>query len=534
MLPELISKVYVMNLKSCYDRKEHIENEFKRVEIENYEIFEATDKDSLKIQNMMESNFVKKYPPCFRCLKNKCQCSNNILIKSQIGNWCSFIDIMNEIKKNDFEDLIMICEDDIKFTNEGINIINKMISIDNLKKYNLNFDKPILIRAGSNFNENHILKQEPKLVNKIIMSNPCFICNKYYAESFIKNLKIIDSTSDVFIHNKILSLDKSIQAFTIIPQPIYELSYGKFKKFKSEIHPKGIDNEDKILQQNHFKRIEYEDYLIYQQNIKNRNLWHSSCNNNKNIGDLIGKYVYEKITKNKINYVHPKDTKQKVFLTCGSIIQYKHVKYNNTVIWGSGIMFENIGRFYSKIFAVRGKKTAGILRRLGIKCPNIFGDIGLLLPRFFYPKNIEKIYDIGLIFHYTHFDEDIINFLKDRYKINIISVELSIEDFVTEILKCKYTMSSSLHGVIISHSYSIKAIPFHLDKKGLNGTFFKFEDYYSAFDLKMKQIFKNDILKTEDIFELIENYNQPNFPINTDKLYNSCPFLEIPNLLIKK
>jgi hypothetical protein len=93
------------------------------------------------------------------------------------------------------------------------------------------------------------------------MSNPCFICNKYYAESFIKNLKIINTTSDVFIHRNILSLDQSIQSFTILPQPIYELSCGKFKKFKSEIHPTGLDKEDKIKQQNHFNRIEYKDFL---------------------------------------------------------------------------------------------------------------------------------------------------------------------------------------------------------------------------------------------------------------------------------
>ena len=40
MIPELINKIYVINLKSCYDRKKHIEEEFKRLKINNYEIFE--------------------------------------------------------------------------------------------------------------------------------------------------------------------------------------------------------------------------------------------------------------------------------------------------------------------------------------------------------------------------------------------------------------------------------------------------------------------------------------------------------------
>ena len=50
MIPELINKIYVINLKFCYDRRKHIEEEFKRLKINNYEIFEATDKDSLEVQ----------------------------------------------------------------------------------------------------------------------------------------------------------------------------------------------------------------------------------------------------------------------------------------------------------------------------------------------------------------------------------------------------------------------------------------------------------------------------------------------------
>ena len=202
---------------------------------------------------MMKSDFVKKFPPCFRCNKNKCKCYNNVLIKSQIGNWCSFINVMNDIVKNNYKDLIMICEDDIKFTDNGMDILNKMITKDNLEKYNISFEKPILIRAGSAFGKSHTIKKSPELVKKVKMSNPCFICNKYYAKSFIENLKIIRHTSDMYIHNHILKLDKSIQSFTILPQPIYDLSWSDNKrKFKSEIHPKGIDKEDKIRKKNHF------------------------------------------------------------------------------------------------------------------------------------------------------------------------------------------------------------------------------------------------------------------------------------------
>ena len=147
MLPKLINKIYIINLKSCVNRKEHIKQEFKRVGINEYEIFEATDKDSIEVRNMIKSDFVKKFPPCFRCGRNECNCPNNILISSQIGNWCSFINVMNDIIKNDLKNLIMICEDDIKFSEDSMYIFNNMITNNNLKKYNIDYEKPILIRA---------------------------------------------------------------------------------------------------------------------------------------------------------------------------------------------------------------------------------------------------------------------------------------------------------------------------------------------------------------------------------------------------
>lgn len=256
-----------------------------------------------------------------------------------------------------------------------------------------------------------------------------------------------------------------------------------------------------------------------------KNLWYCKCNKNRNVGDLVGMYVYEKITGKKIRYIHPCKTKEKVYLTCGSILQHRHVKNNNTIIWGSGLMYDNIKEFKAEIFALRGKKTKNVLEKIGLNCPDVLGDIALLLPRFYNPKNIKKEYEVGLIFHFTHNDNEIINVLKQKYKLNIINVNLPIEKFIDEIVKCERTISSSLHGVIISHSYNVKSLPIHLDKNGLNNSFFKFEDYYSCFDLEMKKIFKNEIINTENIISLIDNYNQPKFPINTEKLYNSCPFL---------
>ena len=262
MIPKLISKIYVINLETSVDRREHIKNEFNRLNITDYEIFKATDKKNVQVIDMMKSNFVKKFPPCFRCNKDKCNCSNNILIEPQIANWCSFINVMNDIIKNDYKDLIMICEDDIKFTHkgQGRKVLNKMITRENLQNYNIDFEKPILIRCEHRKKMSTNLN-DLSLTNRITMSNACFLINKLFAQSFLTNLKEINTTSDIYLHRKLLNEDKTIQHFTIEPSPAYQLSDCSNPIFKSEIHPKGINREDFIRKKNHFKKIEYKDFL---------------------------------------------------------------------------------------------------------------------------------------------------------------------------------------------------------------------------------------------------------------------------------
>jgi GR25 family glycosyltransferase involved in LPS biosynthesis len=255
----LISKIYIINLKSSIDRKLHIINEFNRVQIKDYEIFEAIDKDSQEVTDILNSDFVVKFPPCFRCLKNECNCDNNMLITHQIGNWCSFINIMKKIVENQYDNLIMICEDDIKFTDDWKYITDSLINEHNFKKYNIVLSKPLLIRLEQR--GEHPLLSELKFTNNKSMSNACFVINKQYALSFLTNLKIINCTSDIYIHRNILLIDDTIQHFTAHPSPIYQLSDNKNAKFYSLIHPKCIDDYDIERNKIHIKRIEYKKFL---------------------------------------------------------------------------------------------------------------------------------------------------------------------------------------------------------------------------------------------------------------------------------
>ena len=94
------------------------------------------------------------------------------------------------------------------------------------------------------------------------MSNPCFIINTKFAHTFVNNLKQINMTSDTYIHNKLPQIDKDIQAFSILPIPIFELSTDRVhQKFLSEIHPKGFNAYDIKRNRLHIKKIMYKEFL---------------------------------------------------------------------------------------------------------------------------------------------------------------------------------------------------------------------------------------------------------------------------------
>jgi GR25 family glycosyltransferase involved in LPS biosynthesis len=253
---EIFDNIYVINLKESIDRKNHIENEFNRVGIKKYQIFEATHYDSDEAKKIYNSELVKKFPNCFRCNKKRCDCENNFLTPYQIGNWCSFLNVFADIIKNNYQ-FVLICEDDIVFTKQYERIINKLLSKTTFNQYKIDMEKPLLIRFGTAFNpNNHNSNTNPIFLKNFSLCNPCFAINQQMTLTYLNNLKIIDYHSDVYFHQKIPKNIPGIQYFTMHPYPVYELSYVKEKqKFESTIRPK-----------NQLRRLEYKDFLLLSSN----------------------------------------------------------------------------------------------------------------------------------------------------------------------------------------------------------------------------------------------------------------------------
>ena len=245
-------KIYVINLKESIDRKNHIIKEFNKNKIINYEFFEATHFNEPSVSELLHSNKVVSFPPCFRCLKNRCNCENNFLTKYQIANWLSYINLFEKILKSE-HNLVLICEDDIVFSDNSQFILNSLLNESTFKKHKINFDLPLLIKMGAAYSPlTHNLFQQPQYIKNYSLSNPCFAVNKHMIKLFLYNLKIIDYHSDVYFHQKIPKYFKNLQVLVMNPFPVYELSFvDNVKKFNSLVRPK-----------NEIRRKEYKEFLF--------------------------------------------------------------------------------------------------------------------------------------------------------------------------------------------------------------------------------------------------------------------------------
>ena len=122
----------------------------------------------------------------------------------------------------------------------------------------------------------------------------------------------------------------------------------------------------------------------------------------ENLGDFLSKVV----VNNFVSQIKGKNnnTKSRTLYAIGSILGFR---CQNAVVWGSGILYPSKKRLKRIKFssldvrAVRGPKTRQHLLGVGKKCPEIYGDPAILMPKIFNPNITEKIYPISLIMHYN-------------------------------------------------------------------------------------------------------------------------------------
>lgn len=241
-----------------------------------------------------------------------------------------------------------------------------------------------------------------------------------------------------------------------------------------------------------------------------------------NFGDWIGPFLYKKMTGRDPWFSVPKNVNRgTVFMSAGSILELAR---GDTIVWGSGIKNEgaNLARPF-RICAVRGPYTKARCNALKIECPEVFGDPGILLPRYYSSPNSDAKYALGIVPHFRdlEFVRQYFGWQKD---VLIIDVRAAVEVVVDAINSCEKIVSSSLHGLIVANAYGVRSGWVKFGDR-LAGDGVKFRDYFASVGcgrprcLEGDQVFSLDNLKSYAV-------DSDLYPVERlgDLLLDACPF----------
>lgn len=255
--------------------------------------------------------------------------------------------------------------------------------------------------------------------------------------------------------------------------------------------------------------------------------------NKPNFGDILSPYIIHKLSQQEIqykDYYHGfwgccKDIIKKLLTFKAKSITNIHFPFDknilgigsiiaqgnkHSIIWGSGFINESETFKGGNVLAVRGHATNEKIIKQGFSGCNVFGDPALLIPLLISP-NPKPINKLGIIPHVKETDYFIKKF---SHKYKIIDLRTyNIEQTIQEITGCKYVLSTSLHGIIVSHAYNIPALWIkhgYIDTDG-----FKFRDYFSSVNIQAYNGFTNidELLNNEYCWEeLFQKYNHLALP----------------------
>ena len=218
----------------------------------------------------------------------------------------------------------------------------------------------------------------------------------------------------------------------------------------------------------------------------------------KNVGDAANVFLFEKLfNKEIINYTETLNLGvPPVYSFIGSVLDNSAVK--NLTVLGSGFKSDNspLPVLPKKVVACRGPLTRKKLLESGMnEVPEVYGDPAILLPKYINPDSTKK-YRMGIIPHYTDKKNHQVQVLASSGDVKIIDVFSDIDVFIAEIKACDFTISSSLHGIIISHAFGIPSGWLKLSDN-LAGGGYKFMDYSLSAGYEIEPILPDQDLNLE-------------------------------------
>lgn len=216
--------------------------------------------------------------------------------------------------------------------------------------------------------------------------------------------------------------------------------------------------------------------------------WHKSSN----FGDNLTKYIIEKITGETCLFSEA-NSKDKKYVLAGSILNTEGL--SNSIILGAGFASksDNYTGKNNEIIAVRG--ILSLLNLLSSDSEDVINsedrdepiDIcepGLCLSKIYKPKKSTKKV-LGIVPHLVDY-EKVIDKYGDNRNVKVINLRThskkDLEKIIDDIYSCEYIISSSLHGLVVAHSYKIPSLWVEFSNNVI-GNGFKFIDFLTSNNL---------------------------------------------------
>ena len=250
--------------------------------------------------------------------------------------------------------------------------------------------------------------------------------------------------------------------------------------------------------------------------------WSSSLKQGKkNFGDWLSPELCQLLSGRPVLHATPN---QADLVAIGSILQRVKNRFWNrkTHIWGSGfIANQDPVRTRHFYHAVRGKKTASLIKGAEIAA---LGDPGLLVDRLLPDyRDISKDCKVGLVPHYKDQTNPYVKVISDRFKdTKILDIYSGTQEFLRQSAACEFIFSSSLHGLIVADAFGIPNGWIKLSDS-VRGDDFKFQDYYSVFDISPTALSPDDI-GCEAIKKIENEYTRPNLETIKNSLLAAFPY----------
>jgi pyruvyltransferase len=237
-----------------------------------------------------------------------------------------------------------------------------------------------------------------------------------------------------------------------------------------------------------------------------------------NYGDKMTPWLVEKITGSPAQYVEAADRRRKL-VGVGSILRLAR---HPSVVWGTGIKSKSEA-IDSRVqcVAVRGPLSAQAIWSSGGKPPQVFGDPGLLLPRWI-PRR-EQRYKLGVVPHYVHFETARIHFERSE-DVAVVDLRGSVENVTRQITACAAIASSSLHGLVTACAYGIPHVRLTFPQP-IGGDGSKFADFYQGIGAGLPQTL--DCAKAVPSVEAILGSVTEAPAVDTSELWRVCPVKEM-------